>query len=107
MEGNKIYKHLFSLVTSLKCIDSTTNNSFKCILNFFIAKNFKFVLGEVHSVRKLKSGDLLVEVSTATQSNILSGPTKTGSFSVSIEAHKALNFSRGVISVADLLHFTN
>ena len=49
----------------------------------------------------------MVEVSTTTQFNILSESTKIGSFSVSVEAHKALNFSRGVISVADLLHSTN
>ena len=73
---------------------------------FLKAKNFQSVHGEVHSIRKLKSDDLFVEVSTATQSDLLSKSRKIGSFSVSIEAHKTLNFSYGVISVADLLHST-
>ena len=50
---------------------------------------------------------MLVEVSTATQSNILSRSTKIGSLSVSVEVHKTLNFSCSVISVADRLHSTN
>ena len=77
------------------------------VKHFLIEKSFQCVLREVHSIRKLKSGDLLIVVSTATQCNILSRYTKTGSFSVSTEQHKTLNFSRGIISVADLLHSTN
>ena len=50
---------------------------------------------------------MLVEVSVATQSNILCKSTKIGSFSFATEAHKTLNFSRGVISVANILHSTN
>ena len=97
----------FTLHFIIKRIDSISNNSFKSTSPFLIAKNFQSVLKEVHSIRKLKSGDLLVEFSTATQFNILFRSTNIGSFSVSIEAHKTLNFSRGVISVADVLHSTN
>ena len=50
---------------------------------------------------------MLFEVSVTTQSNILSRSTKIGSFSFTTEAHKTLNFSRGVISVEELLHSTN
>ena len=64
----------------IKHIDSTSNNSFKSTSPFLIAKNFQSVLGEVYSIRKLKSGDLLVEVSTAAQSNIHSRSTKIGFF---------------------------
>ena len=47
---------------------------------------------------------MLVKVSTAVQSNILSKSTKIGYLSVSIEAHKASNACHGVISVADFLY---
>ena len=72
-----------------------------------MAKSFQPVLGSVHFLRKLKSDNLLVEISIATQSKILPRSTKIGSFSVSIVAHKTLNVSCGVTSVADLLHSTN
>ena len=54
-------------------------------------------------MRKIISGNLLVEISIATQSNILSRHTKLSSFLVYIEAHKI----RGVILIAYLLHSTN
>ena len=57
-------------------------------------------------MRKLKSGDLLVEVSSANQSLILSKCSTTGSFSVSVEPHKTLNTCRGVMPVADFIHST-
>ena len=91
----------------IKHIDSTSKNSFKSTSPFLIAKSLQSVLGEVHSIRKLKSDDLLVEVSAATKSNIFSRSTKIGFFSVSVKAHKTLNFSCGFKSVVDLLHFTN
>ena len=57
-------------------------------------------------MRKLKSGDLLVEVSSANQSHKLSKCSTIGSFSVSVEPHKTLNTCRGVISATDLIHST-
>ena len=47
---------------------------------------------------------MLVEVSSANQSHIVSKCSTIGSFSVSVEPHKTLNTCHGVISVADLVH---
>ena len=85
-------KNIFSCSTSLTCgeqqikqasfthyfiikrIESTSKISFKNTSPFFIEKNFQSVLGEVHSIRKIKSGDFLVEVSTATLTFFLDPP---------------------------------
>ena len=55
-------------------------------------------------MQKLKSGDLLIEVSSANLSHILSKCSPIGTFSVSVEPHKTLNTCNGVISVADIIH---
>ena len=96
----------FSHYFIIKRTDNASKNSFKNTLSFLIAKTFLSVLGNVHSIKKLKSGELMVEVSIAIQSNILSSCTVMGTFSVSVEKHKTLNTCRGVISEPDLLYCT-
>ena len=49
----------------------------------------------------------MVEVSSTNQSNILSKCSAIGTFAVSVEKHRTLNSSRGVISEPDLLYSTN
>ncbi|XP_042910150.1 uncharacterized protein [Parasteatoda tepidariorum] len=60
--------------------------------------------GEVTSVRKLRSGDLLVQVSSEKQATTLS--TCMCSFSVNVTPHKTLNTSRGVISQSEFIDDT-
>ena len=79
----------------VKRIDNNSNTSFKNTSPFLIVKTFHSILGDAHGIRKLQSGDLMVEVSSAKQSNILSACTVIGSFSVSVQKHPTLNICRG------------
>ena len=90
----------------VKRIDNTSNTSFKNTSPFFTAKTFHSFLGDTHGIRKLQSGDLMVEVFSAKQSSIISACIVIGSFSVSIQKHHTLNICRGVISEPDLLYST-
>ncbi|GFX36940.1 putative RNA-directed DNA polymerase from transposon BS [Trichonephila clavipes] len=61
-------------------------------------------IGEPKSVKKRKSGDLLIETNSAVQSkSYLSAKTFLDS-PLLVTPHKSLNSSRGVISEPDLLH---
>ena len=91
----------------VKHTDSTSNTSFKNTLPFLIAETFHSILGEVHSIKKFKSGVLMVEVSSANQSNTLSKCSATGTFAVPVEKHRTLNSCREVISEPDFLCSTN
>ncbi|XP_071033113.1 uncharacterized protein, partial [Parasteatoda tepidariorum] len=61
---------------------------------------------EVTSVRKLRSGDLLVQVSSEKQATTLSTCKSICSFSVNVTPHKTLNTSRGVISQSEFVDDT-
>jgi hypothetical protein len=81
------------------------DGSFSTVSPFLIHKTVQSVLGEVLSIKKLRSGDLLLEVNEK-QASILSKCTTLGSFSVSVSPHGSLNQSRGVISEPDLFNCT-
>ncbi|GIY76449.1 RNA-directed DNA polymerase from mobile element jockey [Caerostris darwini] len=71
---------------------------------FAIEKGLKGILGTPKSVKKLRSGDLLIETSNALQSkSLLSAKLFLGQ-PIIVSPHKTLNTSRGVISEPDLLH---
>lgn len=57
-------------------------------------------------MKKLQFGDLLVEVSSAKHSQVLSNCTTIGTFFVSAQTHQSLNTTRGVISEQELLSST-
>ncbi|GFT31140.1 uncharacterized protein TNCV_3645381 [Trichonephila clavipes] len=71
--------------------------------SFAIHKALKGIGGEPKSVKNLRSGDLLVETSSSTQTkSFLLAETFLDS-PMNIIPHKSLNTSRGVISEPDLL----
>lgn len=78
--------------------------SFQNISPFLIQKSLHSIIGDVKGVKKLRSGDLLVEVTTANQALNLSKCTALAHIPVSVTAHNSLNFSRGVIYERDLLY---
>ncbi|XP_042910946.1 uncharacterized protein [Parasteatoda tepidariorum] len=78
------------------------NTSFTKVWPFLIHKALLSILEEVASVKKLSSGDLLVEVSQK-QATILTKCTNICSFPVTVSPHKTLNTSRGVISQSEFL----
>ncbi|GFT51143.1 putative RNA-directed DNA polymerase from transposon BS [Trichonephila clavipes] len=82
---------------------SLPNNAMSVQLPFTIHKALKGIGGEPKSVKRLRSGDLLVETSSSTQTkSFLLAKTFLNS-PVNIIPHKSLNTSRGVISEPDLL----
>ncbi|GBN38832.1 hypothetical protein AVEN_265113-1 [Araneus ventricosus] len=62
--------------------------------------------GPLGDVGWLLDGDLLIEVSNASQATTLSKLTTLGNLNVKVSAHKNLNFSRGVISERGLKKHT-
>ncbi|GFV21148.1 putative RNA-directed DNA polymerase from transposon BS [Trichonephila clavipes] len=69
---------------------------------FTIHKGYEGNRWKPKSVKRLRSGDLLVETSSSTQTKSLLAKTFLNS-PVNIIPHKSLNTSRGVISEPDLL----
>nr|XP_042906831.1 uncharacterized protein LOC107454683 [Parasteatoda tepidariorum] len=79
------------------------NTSFSKVSPFLIHKALLSALGEVASVRKLRSGDLLVQTTSEKQATALSNSTTICSFNVTVTPHKSLNTCRGVISQAEFI----
>ncbi|GFV94201.1 uncharacterized protein TNCV_1136561 [Trichonephila clavipes] len=81
-----------------------TPETFTTISPFLIEKAFTSSIGEVKSIRKMRSGDLFLEASSAKQATALINLQKLAHLDVTVAPHANLNFSRGVISPADFLH---
>ncbi|GBN24598.1 hypothetical protein AVEN_220058-1 [Araneus ventricosus] len=64
---------------------------------FIIQKHIYTFAGIVQSVKKMKSGDLLVESSSLRQSEQLLSITKFGDIPITVSAHASLNYTRGVM----------
>ncbi|GFV94343.1 uncharacterized protein TNCV_2267971 [Trichonephila clavipes] len=79
-----------------------------------MSKNSPFVIhrviicigGEPKSIKRLRSGDLLIETNFAIQTNSFLLAKSFLDSPVNISPHKSLNTSRGVISESDLLTTT-
>ncbi|XP_055943826.1 uncharacterized protein LOC129974998 [Argiope bruennichi] len=84
----------------------STTDTFHEISPFIVHKLILSHIGEVKNVKKLKSGDLLIEVSNPTQAATLSKLTALGNIKVNVSVHRNLNFSRGVISERGLKNHT-
>jgi hypothetical protein len=84
----------------IKVIDG----SFENISPFFIHKCIQSKIGKVESIRKLRSGDLLVKTASVSQTVSIIDCKTLGHLNVSVSPHSTLNFSRGVISEPDLLY---
>ncbi|KFM61876.1 hypothetical protein X975_23945, partial [Stegodyphus mimosarum] len=71
---------------------------------FVINKYIHSCIGEPRNIKRLRSGDLLIDTISATQSASLLQVTKLGQANVTVTSHKTLNVCRGVISEVDLLY---
>ncbi|GBL75199.1 hypothetical protein AVEN_194438-1 [Araneus ventricosus] len=83
---------------------SEKNETFESVSPFLVQKTVTNAIGEVTSIRKLRSGDLLVEVNSRKQSQQLLKLKALESFPVSVSAHRTLNSSKGVITCGELLN---
>ena len=69
---------------------------------FIISKALQGIIGEPKSVKKLRSGDLLVECSRKGQADSLLRSTTLHDLSIEVVPHRTLNSSKGVVRSPDL-----
>lgn len=70
---------------------------------FFIQKAISSLLSNIKEIKKMSSGDLLVKCPTKHDCDLLLSTTNLLGKEVSASLHKALNTSRGVISMDELV----
>ena len=75
---------------------------FSRISPFLIQKAIQSVVGEANSIKKLRTGELLIEVQTNTQAKNMKKCTNLANIPVIISSHRTLNNFCGVISESDL-----
>ncbi|XP_055932898.1 uncharacterized protein LOC129962921 [Argiope bruennichi] len=83
---------------------SGNNETFHNVSPFLVEKGITGTLGEVASTRKLRSGDLLVEVKTRKQAQQILKLSTLATITVSVSSHTALNSSKGVITCGELFN---
>ncbi|GFW03221.1 uncharacterized protein TNCV_158401 [Trichonephila clavipes] len=81
-----------------------TPSTFSTISPFLIEKAITSSIGQVKTIRKIHSGDFFLEVTSAKQSAALKNLRKMAHIDITVVPHNSLNYSRGVISTADLLN---
>ena len=69
---------------------------------FLIQKAIESVVGTAKTIKKLRSGELLIEVQSYIQAKNLKKCTKISNISINVSLHRTLNNCRGVISEPDL-----
>ncbi|GBN39675.1 hypothetical protein AVEN_257313-1 [Araneus ventricosus] len=108
-----LYQYLLgSLSFVVKAKSSTrymlinTPNTFHTVFPFLVQKFLTSCIGEIQNVKKLQSGDLLVQVDS-NQASVNSKLTHLGTLNtIETSFHKTLNVSRGVLSNPDFIHVT-
>ncbi|XP_055947153.1 uncharacterized protein LOC129980794 [Argiope bruennichi] len=71
---------------------------------FLVQKAINATVGEVASIRKMRSGDLLVEVSSRKQAQQIQKLESLATIRVSVTPHQSLNSSKGVITCGEILN---
>ncbi|GBM20577.1 hypothetical protein AVEN_261700-1 [Araneus ventricosus] len=83
---------------------STNNETFHNVSPFLVEKRITSSVGEVKSTKKLRSGDLLVEVESPKQAKQIAKLNSLSTIPVTVNPHATLNSSKGVISCGELLN---
>ncbi|GBN09339.1 hypothetical protein AVEN_156301-1 [Araneus ventricosus] len=83
---------------------TTNNETFHTVSPFLVEKALTANLGTTKSTRKLRSGDLLIEVATRKQAQQIVQLKSLDTIPVNVTAHATLNSSKGVISCGELLN---
>ncbi|GBN86948.1 hypothetical protein AVEN_168615-1 [Araneus ventricosus] len=84
--------------------NSTVNETFHTVSPFLVEKAITETIGEVKSTKKLRSGDLLVEVHSRKQSQQIVKVKNFSNIPISVSPHASLNSSKGVITCGELLN---
>ncbi|GFV77803.1 hypothetical protein TNCV_4673971 [Trichonephila clavipes] len=88
-------EHLFDTFESARFFVIKTQETFTNISPFLIEKAISGTVGNVKLIRKMRSGDLFLEVSSSTQAKSLANLKKLAHLDVHVVAHGSLNSSRG------------
>ncbi|GBM88722.1 hypothetical protein AVEN_196775-1 [Araneus ventricosus] len=83
---------------------STSDESFHSVSPFLVEKAITGSIGDVKSTKKLRSGDLLVEVQSRKQSEQIVKLKKFSNIPIAVSSHATLNSSKGVITCGELLN---
>ncbi|GFV09110.1 RNA-directed DNA polymerase from mobile element jockey [Trichonephila clavipes] len=94
---DKVSEHARFLIISLP------NNEMSQKSPFAIQKAIQGISGDPKSVKKLRSDDLLIEISSALQTKSFFLTKTFLNCPLTVNPHRSLNSSRGVISETDLL----
>ncbi|GBM25050.1 hypothetical protein AVEN_96640-1 [Araneus ventricosus] len=86
-----------------RCSD---NENFHKVPPFVVAKALSASVGKVKTTRKLRSGDLLVKVSSPKQAKKIMKLKSLSSIPISVQPHGMLNSSKVVISVGEIFNDT-
>ncbi|GBO06041.1 hypothetical protein AVEN_63092-1 [Araneus ventricosus] len=83
---------------------SSSNETFHSVSPFLVEKAITSNIGEVKCTKKLRSGDLLVEVQSRKQSQQIVKLQTFSNIPVTLSPHATLNSSKGVITCGELLN---
>ncbi|XP_055928775.1 uncharacterized protein LOC129959902 [Argiope bruennichi] len=83
---------------------SDTEETFHTVSPFLVQKAISATVGEVTSIRKLRSDDLLVEVNSRQQDQQILKIKAIATIKISVSPHETLNHSKGVITCGELLN---
>ncbi|GBM79380.1 hypothetical protein AVEN_32988-1 [Araneus ventricosus] len=84
--------------------NSTSNETFHTVSPFLVEKAITATVGEVKSTKKLRSGDLLVEVHSRKQSEQIVKLKTFSNIPITVSQHATLNSYKGVITCGELLN---
>ncbi|GFX24537.1 uncharacterized protein TNCV_1584931 [Trichonephila clavipes] len=84
--------HLLKFCDSFRFFIVKTPDTFTNVSPFLIEKAFTSSIGEVKSIRKMRSGDLFLEASSAKQATALINLQKLAHLDVTVAPHTTLNF---------------
>ena len=70
---------------------------------FVVEKSFKAAVGTAQSVRRLRDGNILVEVANATQSHKIAKLQTLADCPITVSPHRSLNTCKGVIRCRELI----
>ncbi|GBM46221.1 hypothetical protein AVEN_92963-1, partial [Araneus ventricosus] len=83
---------------------SSNKDTFHGVSPFLVEKSISDTVGEVKSIKKLRSGDLLVEVASSKQSQQILKLKSMSTIPVSVSPHETLNTSKGVVTCGELFN---
>ncbi|XP_055924742.1 uncharacterized protein LOC129956818 [Argiope bruennichi] len=99
--SNAFTKHFESFFVIKRTKDE---ENFHTVSAFLVQKAISSTVGEVVSIRKLHSGDLLVEVNSRKQAQQLLKLKALATIPLNVSAHRTLNSSKGVITCGELFN---